>query len=140
MTETTNVETIRAQNLNDRCNPNVIMHRKVTDHMRKHWMDVHAGIIREAKAAQLKAVRDEWCSAFGVECTERYDDKGGSSIMLAFPEGFDEDTATHFAVHCLDMDVSERFCAPGGFFQHSYIGTCEAMGGVYIRVSFGLDI
>ena len=122
----------------DLCNPNTLK-PAVMDVMRKHWMDCHAHIVRDAKAEQLRLVREEWCRAYGVEKDEQSDDEGGGSITLVFPKGWTEDQATTFASDCLDMALHSSYGGAGRYFQDSGIGTNDD-GIVSIGVRWGLDI
>jgi hypothetical protein len=109
------------------------------DSMRDHLKQQHEDIVREAKAAQLKAVREEFCNMFGVVAEETKDDEGGGSISLRFPLGWNEDQATEFALHCMDLDLSNIYRGPGKFFQNAGIAT-HSDGYPMISVEWGLDI
>lgn len=127
-------------NTKDAIEPKILDHLHVIEHLRESWMRDHANIITEAKRAQLKAVRAEFCSAFNVGCEESSDDDGGGSITVTCPPDWTEEQAEAFAVHCLDMDLSSRYRGPGCWYQNSGIGRHNDTGEVIISVSWGLDI
>ena len=107
--------------------------------LREGWMKQHVQIVIDAKAAQLKAVRDDACEAFGVTCEETDDGEGSGSVQLIFPDTWNTDQATYFAVHMLDLDLGRRDGGPGRYFQDSDIADyVDGRVGIYVR--WGLDI
>jgi len=111
----------------------------VAEVLRKDWMKRHAQVVIDAKAAQLQAVRDEACKAFGVICDESKDDEGGGSITLQFPKGWTEEQAERFAENYLDLDLSYRYGGPGRYFQSGGVGTSDS-GVIFLGMRWGLDI
>jgi len=125
----------------DAIDPKILDHAHVIEHLRKNWMNDHAKIVHDAKTAQRKAVRSEFCNAFNVGSHEIHDlDDGSSSVELTFPPDWTEGQATTFATDCLDLDLGRYYRGPGQWFQESGIGRRNDTGEIIISVSWGLDI